>query len=77
MSLSDSEKTGWPRGRWGWLFGSIALLVLGAVFGQVFGSSWLGLALAVLLSIGWLIAYESWRGRNPGLHDPWVDGAQL
>ncbi len=65
MSLSDSEKTGWPRGRWGWLFGSIALLVLGAVFGQVFGSSWLGLALAVLLSIGWLIAYESWRGRNP------------
>ena len=23
------------------------------------------LALAVLLSIGWLIAYESWRGRNP------------
>lgn len=70
MSLSDSEKTGWPRGRWGWLFGSIALLVLGAAFGQVFGSSWLGLALAVLLSIGWLIAYESWRGRNPGLHDP-------
>ena len=49
MSLSDSEKTGWPRGRWGWLFGSI----------------WLGRALAVLLSIGWLIAYESWRGRNP------------
>ena len=31
MSLSDSEKTGWPRGRWGWLFGSIALLVLGVV----------------------------------------------
>ena len=77
MSLSDSEKTGWPRGRWGWLFGSIALLVLGVVFGQVFGSSWLGLALAVLLSIGWLIAYESWRGRNPGLHDPRDDGAQL
>ena len=77
MSLSDSEKTGWPRGRWGWLFGSIALLVLGVVFGQVFGSSWLGLALAVLLSIGWLIAYESGRGRNPGLHDPWDDGAQL
>ncbi|WP_447945997.1 hypothetical protein [Microbacterium lacticum] len=77
MSLSDSEKTGWPRGCWGWLFGSIALLVLGVVFGQVFGSSWLGLALAVLLSIGWLITYESWRGRNPGLHDPWDDGAQL
>ena len=77
MSLSDSEKTGWPRGRWGWLFGSIALLVLGVVFGQVFGSIGLGLPLAVLLSIGWLIAYESWRGRNPGLHDPWDDGAQL
>ena len=39
--------------------------MLGVVFGQVFGSIWLGLALAVLLSIGWLIAYESWRGRNP------------
>lgn len=51
--------------------------MLGVVFGQVFGSIWLGLALAVLLSIGWLIAYESWRGRNPGLHDPWDDGAQL
>ena len=51
--------------------------MLGVVFGQVFGSIWLGLALAVLLSIGWLIAYESWRGRNPGLHDPWDDGSQL
>ncbi len=51
--------------------------MLGVVFGQVFGSIWLGLALAVLLSIGWLIAYESWRGRNPGLHDPRDDGAQL
>ena len=34
----DAEKTGWPRGRWGWLFGSIVLLVLGVVFGLIFGS---------------------------------------
>ena len=38
----DAEKTGWPRGRWGWLFGSIVLLVLGVVFGPIFGSVWLG-----------------------------------
>ena len=73
----EAEKTGWPRGRWGWLFGSIVLLVLGVVFGLIFGSVWLGLALAVLLSLGWLMGYESWRGRNPRLDDPWDDGAQL
>lgn len=53
------------------------LLVLGVVFGLIFGSVWLGLALAVLLSLGWLMGYESWRGRNPRLDDPWDDGAQL
>lgn len=73
----DSEKTGWPRGRWGWLAGSIVLLAAGILFGMIFRSLWLGIALAVVVSIGWLIAYESWRGRNPGLDDPWDDGAQL
>ncbi|WP_336632938.1 MULTISPECIES: hypothetical protein [unclassified Microbacterium] len=74
---SDPQNTGWPRGRWGWLVGSLVLLVAGIVFGLAFGSVWLGLTIAVIVSIGWLIAYESWRGRNPGLDDPWDDGAQL
>ncbi|GAA3029042.1 hypothetical protein [Microbacterium dextranolyticum] len=73
----DTPTTGWPRGRWGWIAGTVVLLVLGVVVGLVIGSVWLGLTLAVIVSIGWLIAYESWRGRTPGLDDPWDDGAQL
>ncbi|MBN9178099.1 MAG: hypothetical protein J0I43_12140 [Microbacterium sp.] len=72
-----SAKTGWPRGRWGWLAGTVVLLVLGVVIGLILGSVWLGLTLAVIVSIGWLIAYESWRGRMPHRGDPWDDGAQL
>lgn len=69
--------TGWPRGRIGWVAGTVVLLVLGIVVGLILDSVLLGLALAVLISIGWLIAYESWRGRTPGLDDPFDDGAQL
>ncbi|WP_347344705.1 hypothetical protein [Microbacterium sp.] len=71
------SSTGWPRGRIGWVAGTIVLLVLGVVVGLILDSVLLGLALAVLVSIGWLIAYESWRGRTPGLDDPFDDGAQL
>ncbi|MFT4050687.1 MAG: hypothetical protein QM677_00375 [Microbacterium sp.] len=77
MTNPETDNTGWPRGRRGWLFGTIVLLVLGVIFGLILGSAWLGVFIAVIVSIGWLIAYESWRGRNPGLHDPWDDGAQL
>jgi hypothetical protein len=45
------------------------LLGLGVLFGLVFGSVWLGIVLAAAVSIGWLIAYESWRGRNSGVND--------
>ncbi len=42
------------------------------------GSVWLGLLLAVLVSIGWMIAYESWRGGRAGkLDDPDDDGARV
>ena len=37
----------------------------------------LELFIAAIISIGWLIAYESWRGRTAGLDDPHDDGAQL
>lgn len=67
--MSD-PRTGWPRGRSRWLLGSVLLLALGVLFGLVFGSLWLGVALGVLVSLGWLIAYESWRGRNnTGVND--------
>jgi len=68
---------GWPKGRIGWIAGTVVLLILGVVVGLILENVWLGLALATIVSIGWLMAYESWRGKNPGLHDPWDDGAQL
>lgn len=70
-------KTGWPRGRIGWIAGTVVLLVLGVMVGLILHNVWLGVLLAVIISIGWLIAYESWRGRTPGLDDPFDDGAQL
>ncbi len=69
--------SGWPRGRVQWLLGTVLLLVVGAVVGLVLGSIWLGLLLAVLVSIGWFMAYESQRGHSPGLHDDDDDGARL
>jgi len=68
---------GWPKRRLGWIAGTVVLFVLGAAVGLVLGSIWLGLALAAIISIGWLLAYSSWRGRTPDLDDPWDDGAKL
>lgn len=68
---------GWPRGRVQWILGTIVLLGAGALVGLILGSLVLGLALAGLISIGWLMAYESWRGRAPDLHDEDDDGARL
>lgn len=70
-------QTGWPRGRIGWIAGTVVLLALGIVIGLILHNVWLGLLLAVIVSIGWLIAYESWRGKSPGLDDPFDNGAQL
>lgn len=71
------DSKGWPKGRIGWLWGTVVLLVLGVLIGLILSSVWLGVALAVLVSIGWLIAYESWRGNAPRLDDPYDDGARL
>jgi len=68
---------GWPQGRVQWLIGSVILLGMGAVIGLVLGSLALGIVLALLISIGWLMAYESWRGRAPDLYDDDDDGARL
>jgi hypothetical protein len=77
LDLPEEPRRGWPRGRTGWLIGTVVLIVLGVVVGLVLQSVWLGLTLAAVISIGWLMAYESWRGRTPELRDPWDDGAQL
>ncbi|MBU4464807.1 MAG: hypothetical protein KKH75_03060 [Actinobacteria bacterium] len=75
--MTSSPSTGWPRGRVQWILGAVVLLVVGAIVGLVLGSIWIGLLLAAAVSIGWLIAYESWRGRKVGLDDPDDDGAVL
>ena len=63
------KRTGWTRGRLQWLFGSIVIFVVGALVGLALSNIWLGLFIALVVSIGWLIAYESWRGRNAGVND--------
>ena len=68
---------GWPRGRTQWAIGTVLLLAIGAIVGLVLGSIWLGLAIAAVVSIGWIVAYESWRGRTPDLYDDDDDGARL
>jgi Flp pilus assembly protein TadB len=62
--------TGWPRGRTYWLLGSVVLFASGVLFGLVFQNVWLGVILAAVVSLGWLIAFESSRGRNVGVNDP-------
>jgi hypothetical protein len=59
----------WPRGRVQWLLGTIGLLIVGALVGFGLSNVWLGLVIGAAVSLGWLIAYESWRGRNTGVND--------
>ncbi|MEX8032273.1 hypothetical protein AB6V29_04505 [Microbacterium sp. 20-116] len=68
--------TGWPRGRTYWVLGSLLLLGLGVLFGLVWQNIWLGMVIAAAVSVGWLIAYESSRGRNVGVNDE-DNGIQL
>jgi hypothetical protein len=63
------QRSGWPRGRTQWILGTVLLLALGILFGIIFGNVWLGVVLGAAISVGWLIAYESWRGRNSGVND--------
>jgi hypothetical protein len=67
----------WTRGHSGWAVGTALIFTGGIVFGLIWGQLLVGLFLAFAVSIGWLIAYESWRGRNVGLENRDDDGAQL
>jgi hypothetical protein len=66
----ERSGTGWPRGRTYWLLGTVVLLGAGVLFGLVWQNIWLGLLLAAIVSLGWLIAFESSRGRHVGIDDP-------
>lgn len=55
--------------RWTWLGGTIVLLALGVVIGLILQNVWLGLLLAAIVSIGWLVAAESRKGNNTGVND--------
>lgn len=70
--MTGRDQTGskrWPRGRVQWLLGTIGLLIVGALVGFGLSNVWLGLVIGMAVSLGWLIAYESWRGRNAGVND--------
>lgn len=67
----------WTRGHSGWVLGTALIFATGIVFGMIWGSVWLGIVLAAAISIGWLMAYESWRGHNVGIDNRDDDGAQL
>jgi Flp pilus assembly protein TadB len=69
--------TGWPRGRTTWILGTVLLFAGGVLVGILLGNVWVGLLIAAAVSIGWVIAYESWRGRNVGVYDRDDNGAQL
>lgn len=73
-----AKSKGWQRGHTSWLAGTILIFALGVLVGFVLQNVWLGLLLALIISLGWLIAYESWRGRNVGIGDRYDDdGARL
>jgi hypothetical protein len=77
QSGAGGSGRGWPKGRVGWIAGSIIMLLVGSIVGLALGSIWIGFAIAAIVSVGWIIAYESQRGRTPDMYDPDDDGARL
>lgn len=55
--------------RWTWLGGTVVLFIVGVVVGLVLQNVWLGLLLALIVSVVWLIAAESRKGGNTGVND--------
>ncbi|MCS3843731.1 MULTISPECIES: hypothetical protein [unclassified Microbacterium] len=62
--------------RWSWLGGTVLLIVLGVVIGLILQNVWLGLLLAAIVSLVWLIAVESRKGDNAGVNDE-TNGIEL
>lgn len=57
------------RQRLAWLAGTAVLLILGVVVGLILQNVWLGLLLAALISLVWLIGVESRKSGNTGVND--------
>jgi hypothetical protein len=72
----SEPRTGWPKGRIQWLLGTVLIFAGGVIFGLIWGQLWIGLILAAAISMGWLIAYESSRGRSVGIENRDDDGAK-
>lgn len=60
---------GTKRSRWSWFAGTVVLVVLGVVIGLILQNVWLGLLLAAIVSVVWLVAAESRKGDNAGVND--------
>lgn len=60
---------GTKKQRWTWLGGTVVLVILGIVIGLILQNVWLGLLLAAIVSLVWLIAVESRKGGNVGVND--------
>ena len=52
-----------------WVLSSIGLFIVGIVIGLILQNVWLGLLLAAIVSLVWLIAVESRKGGNSGVND--------
>lgn len=57
------------RNRLIWLAATVVLLTLGVIVGLALGNLWLGLLVAVLVSLVWLIGVESRKSGNTGVND--------
>lgn len=55
--------------RWTWVGGTVVLFLLGVVIGLILQNVWLGLLLAAIVSLVWLLAAESRKGGNTGVND--------
>ncbi|MGO2745630.1 hypothetical protein [Microbacterium sp.] len=60
---------GTKKQRWSWLGGTVVLFIIGIVIGLILQNVWLGLLLALIVSVVWLIAVESRKGGNAGVND--------
>lgn len=52
-----------------WLAATAVLIALGVLVGLILQNVWLGLLLAILVSLVWLIGIESRRSGNAGVND--------
>ena len=48
---------------------TVGLLIVGVVIGLIFQNVWLGVLLAAIVWLGWVLGYESRRGNNAGVND--------